>query len=120
MSGRGVSQCAAEGETLLITPGDNCPTTRGHNTRLRGRGGGERGSRSQGGNARHDGKSNPLSGGRQGERLTDERDQRKTERERGERAPKGSADQRGTPSKIMTMRRGGAEMERGEGGRGRR
>lgn len=33
----------------------------------------------------HDGKSNPLSGGRQGERLTDERDHRKTERERRER-----------------------------------
>lgn len=55
--------------------------------------------------ARHDGKSNPLSGGRQGKRLTDKRDGRKTERERGEGAPKGLADQRGTPSKIMTMRK---------------
>lgn len=121
MSGRGVSQCAAEGETLLITPGDNCPTMRGHNTRLTRRGGGERGSWSQGGNARHDGKSNPLSGGRQGERLTDERDREK-DTERGERAPKDLADQRGTPSKIMTMRKGmgggGAEMERGEDRRG--
>lgn len=75
--------------------------------------------------ARHDGKSNPLSGGRQGKRLTDKRDGRKTERERGEGAPKGLADQRGTPSKIMTMRKemvvvvggagGRAEIERGAG-----
>lgn len=54
---------------------------------------------------RHDGKSNPLSGGRQGERLTDERDRRNTEGERG--APKGLADQRGTPSKNNDNEKGG-------------
>lgn len=79
--------------------------------------GGERGSWSQGGDARHDGKSNPLSGGRQGERLTDERDRRNTEGERG--APKGLADQRGTPSKNNDNEKGGAEMERGEDRKGR-
>lgn len=69
--------------------------------------------------ARHDGKSNPLSGGRQGKRLTDKRDGRKTERERGEGAPKGLADQRGTPSKIMTMRKEMVVVEGGEGWGGR-
>lgn len=57
------------------------------------------------------GNQTPFSGGRQGERLTDERD--KTELREGERAPqKGLGDQRGTPSKIMTIRRS-EERERG-------
>lgn len=49
-------------------------------------------------------------------RLTDERDQWKTKAARGGRAPKGSADQRGTPQKIMTKRWGGL-AELGEGRR---
>lgn len=75
-----------------------------------GRGGD--GAGSQGGMM---GKSNSPSGARQGERLTDERDQRERER-----APKGSADQRGTPLKIMTMRRGEAGGGGGRDGEDRR
>lgn len=66
----------------------------------------ERGSRSQEGYARHDGKSNLLSGGRQGERLTDERDHGKTEKEEREH-PKARQIRGGHHRKIMTMRGGG-------------
>ena len=107
-----------------------------------GWGEGGRRSRSQGGNARHDGKSNPLSGGRQGERLTDERDQRKTERERereerehpkarqirgGHHRKQWQWERRGRREGSKTEEKeagkgggGGAEMERGKGRRGRR
>lgn len=59
------------------------------------------------------GNQTPVSGGRQEKRLTDEREQRKTER--GERAPGRSE---GNTIENNDNERRGAEMERGEGRRG--
>lgn len=109
------SACGAGERRSSLLPGiiaQQCGGTALASEGERGEGGGGGGGVARRGepesgryDARHDGKSNPLSGGRQGKRLTDKRDRRKTERERGEGAPKGLADQRGTPSKIMTMRK---------------